>query len=61
MTKRRKPRPPQVSEQALAELNETVVDEELLALTNRLKLFEELRTEGVLNTPYIALEALAGR
>ena len=58
MTKRRRPRPPQVSEEGLAELNNAIIDEELLALIHRFETFEELRSEGVLNTPYIALEAL---
>ena len=47
-----------VSEEGLAELNNAIADEELLALSHRLELFEELLSDGVLNTPYIALEAL---
>ena len=44
-----------VSEEGLAELNNAIADEELLALSHRLELFEELLSDGVLNTPYIAL------
>lgn len=58
MTKKRKPRAPKVSEEGLAEIKEALDDRELWALTNRFEILEELRKTGVLNTPYIALEAL---
>lgn len=57
MVKRRKPRAPEVSAKGLSELKDSVIDRELLALSNRFELYEELRKDGVLNTPYIALEA----
>ena len=56
--KRRKPRPPEVSLAGLEEQKEAVLDRELWALSNRLEELEQLRTEGVLNTAFIALEAL---
>lgn len=55
---RRKPRGRSVEPKALAELNEAVIDPELLRLARRFEIFEALRKDGVLNEPFIALEAL---
>lgn len=58
MVNRRKPRAPKVSAQGLSELKDSLTDRELFKLSNRFELLEELRKDDVLNTPYIALEAL---
>ena len=57
MLNRRKPRAPKVSKHGLSELKDSVIDRELFALSSRFELLEELRKNGDLNTPYIALEA----
>lgn len=55
---RRKARAPVVSEKGLKLHKEAISDRELWQLNNRLEELERLRKEGVLNTPFIALEAL---
>jgi len=55
---RRKSRAPIVSIEGLKEHKEAISDPELWQLNNRFEGFERLRKEGVLNTPFIALEAL---
>lgn len=55
---RRKTRAPEVSLQGLEEHKEAISDPDLWALSNRLEELERLRKEGVLNTPFVALEAL---
>lgn len=55
---RRKPRGPTVDPKALKQLKEDIVDRELLQLAFRLEVFESLRKNCELNTPFIALEAL---
>ena len=55
---RRKPRGHTVDPKALRQLKEDIVDRELLQLAFRLEIFEALRKNRELNTPFIALEAL---
>lgn len=56
---RRKARSPVVSRDGLEKHKEALYDPELLQLTYRLEEFERLRQAKVLNTPFIAMEALA--
>ena len=56
---RRKPRAPKVSVEGLSAAQEALYDQELLQLSYRMEAFEKLRKDGVLNTPFIALEALS--
>jgi len=58
MTKRRKTRAPIVSEDALKEFKENIQDRELLQLAYRFEILEELNKAGILNTRFLALEAL---
>jgi hypothetical protein len=58
MNKRRKPRAPAVSSDGLKDHKNAIEDRELWQLANRLEEFERLRKDKVLNTPFIALEAL---
>lgn len=58
MTKKRKPRAPTVSAVGIKKHIEAIEDPELWQLANRLEEYERLRKEGLLNTPFIALEAL---
>lgn len=55
---RRKVRSPLVSEEGVKRNKEAISDRELWQLNNRLEELERLRKEGVLNTPFLALEAL---
>lgn len=55
---RRKSRAPAVSTEGLKQHKEAISDRELWQLNNRLEELERLRKAGVLNTPFIALEAL---
>jgi hypothetical protein len=55
---RRKSRAPVVSNEGLNQHKEAIADRELWQLNNRLEELERLRKAGVLNTPFIALEAL---
>jgi hypothetical protein len=56
---KRKPRGPTLSVKGLQNHKDAVADEELWELNNRLEILERLRKEEKLNTPFIALEALA--
>lgn len=58
MTKRRKTRAPIVSGEALKEFKESIEDRELLRLSYRFEFLEELNKAGILNTRFLALEAL---
>jgi len=55
---RRRPRAPTISEARLKQHKDAVGDRKLWQLANRLEELEKLRGDGVLNTPFIALEAL---
>lgn len=55
---RRKARAPIISKEGLKQHKEAISDPELWQLNNRLEELERLRKAGVLNTPFIALEAL---
>lgn len=55
---RRKSRAPTVSIEGLKQHKEAISDRELWQLNNRFEELERLRKEGVLNTRFIALEAL---
>ena len=56
--KRRKSRAPVVTRDGLKQQKEVISDRELWQLNNRLEELERLRKAEVLNTPFIALEAL---
>ena len=56
---KRKPRGPKLSVTGLQNYKDAVADGELWQLNNRLEILERLRKEEKLNTPFIALEALA--
>ena len=56
---KRTPRAPVISADGLKQHKEALGDKELWQLNNRLEILEELRSVGVLNTPFIALEALS--
>ena len=55
---KRKPRGPKLSVTGFKNHKDAMADEELWQLNNRLQILERLRKEGMLNTPFIALEAL---
>jgi hypothetical protein len=58
MKKTRKKRAPEIDPAAIVALKASIPDRDLAKLKSRLERFEELRKEKVLNTPFIALEAL---
>lgn len=55
----RKKRAPKINLVALSAHKEALGDRDLLVISTRFDHFEKLRSEGMINTPFIAMEALS--